>query len=318
MFKTKTIYILVFSLMLVGSASAGILLDRVVAVVNEEVITWSDLYKAMEFEASEKLKEMKPEEKKKAFKDNEAQFLDNLIDMRLQLQAAKHLNMDASAEEIAETIADIRKKYSIDEKELIESLKKEGLSYDEYKEKIGEQVILGRVITHQVRSKIVIPETEVDKLIVQDKDLSSNSEGYRIRQIYFKKPSDSVGKNAIQERAANVYKQLAAGTDFASMAKTYSEDPSASTGGDMGFIKKSSISKGFADVLSDMKPGEISQPFWTDSGLHIVKLEEKAEKKGDTALKEAARNKLFEQVFMKKYKSWVRSLREKAYIEERL
>ncbi|OGW56627.1 MAG: hypothetical protein A2Z09_03020, partial [Nitrospirae bacterium RBG_16_43_8] len=280
MIRLKAFICILTVVALCGVTSAAILLDKVIAVVNQEVITWSDLYKAMEFEASDKIKDIKEEEKRKILKENEGPFLEVLIDMKLQIQAAKQKGIDAASEEIAEAINDIKKKYSMDDQTLITSLKKEGFSLDEYKKKLAEQIILSRVVSQEVRNKIVVSDAEIAKYIEKSTDTLITDDAYRIRQIFFRKP-ESPGDNdrkIMEQKAETVYQQIKAGENFASLAQKYSEDPSGKAGGDLGFIKKGQMAKEFTDVLSQMKAGDISQPFWTDLGLHIIKLEEKIEK----------------------------------------
>lgn len=299
------------------AVSQDVLLDKVVAVVNKEVITWSDLYGFMEMQAQDKLKGISSEEKKKIFKENEGFVLDGLINMRLQLQAAKQFGINVSKDDVNETIENIKKKYSVDEKGLIESLKKEGLTFEEYKKSISEQITLNRVVSQQVKSKIIVPESEVEENFAASKDLL-NDETYKIRQIFFKNPTEGAGKKSLEEKANSIYHQLKAGSDFAEMAKRYSEDASAQIGGDLGYVKKDDLMEKFASVISRMKAGEVSEPFWTDKGLHIIKLEEKTEKLNEAQLRESIKNKLFEKYFMQKYNSWIRNLRENAYIEVRI
>ncbi|MBU4321380.1 MAG: peptidylprolyl isomerase [Nitrospinae bacterium] len=318
MIRLKAFICVLIIVALYGVSSAAILLDKVIAVVNQEVITWSDLYKAMEFEASDKIKDIKEEEKRKIFKENEGPFLEVLIDMKLQIQAAKQKGIDAAAEEITEAINDIKKKYSMDEQTLTASLKKEGFTLDEYKKKLSEQIILSRVVSQEVRNKIVVSDAEIAKYIAGNKETLITDDAYRIRQIFFRKPQNPSDRKTAEEKAGTVYQQIKAGEDFASLAQKHSEDPSGKAGGDLGFIKKSQMAKEFTDVLSQMKAGDISQPFWTDMGLHIIKLEEKIEKQSEAAIKESAKNKLIEQRFSEKYKHWLRELRETAYIEIRL
>lgn len=318
MIRLKAFICVLILVALCGVSSAAMLLDKVIAVVNQEVITWSDLYKAMEFEASDKIKDIKEEEKRKIFKENEGPFLEVLIDMKLQIQAAKQKGIDAAAEEITEAINDIKKKYSMDEQTLTASLKKEGFTLDEYKKKLAEQIILSRVVSQEVRNKIVFSDSEIAKYIEKSKDTLITDDAYRIRQIFFKKPQNPSDRKTAEEKAGTVYQQIKAGEDFASLARKHSEDPSGKARGDLGFIKKGQMAKEFADVLSQMKAGDISQPFWTDMGLHIIKLEEKIEKQSAAAIKESAKNKLIEQRFSEKYKHWLRELRETAYIEIRL
>lgn len=318
MIRLKAFICVLMIVALCGVSSASILLDKVIAVVNQEVITWSDLYKAMEFEASDKIKDIKEEEKRKMFKENEGPFLEVLIDMKLQIQAAKQKGIYAAAEEITEAINDIKKKYSMDEQTLTASLAREGLTLDEYKKKLSEQIILSRVVSQEVRNKIVVSDAEIAKYIEKSRDTLITDDAFRIRQIFFRKPQNPSDRKTAEEKAGTVYQQIKAGENFAALAQKHSEDPSGKAGGDLGFIKKGQMAKEFTDVLSQMKAGDISQPFWTDMGLHIIKLEEKIEKQSEAALKESAKNKLIEQRFSEKYKHWLRELRETAYIEIRL
>jgi peptidyl-prolyl cis-trans isomerase SurA len=309
---------ILFVCLLYGPAHAAILLDRVVAVVNEEVITWSDLYKMMESEASGQVKRLSEEERLKIFKNNEAAFLDKLIDVRLQIQEAKRLGISVSPEDIKETIENIKKKYSLNDQTLGESLKREGLSFEDYKKRLSDQILISQLINQNIKNKIVISEEEVKKYIKSHKEGLSNDESFKFGQIFFKKPQDDVDKKLIEEKASLVIQKLKAGADFAALAEEYSEDPSGKNGGDLGYIKKSYMAKEFVEILQKMKPGDFSEPFWTESGLHIVKLDEKPPAL-DTAETEAnVRKHLMDEEFMDKYNSYVKSLREKAHIEIRL
>ena len=243
--------------------------------------------------------------------------LDGLINMRLQIQAAKQFGINVGKDEVNETIENIKKKYSIDEKGLVESLKKEGMTLEEYKKDISDQIAMSRIVSQQVKSKIIVPESEIEEGFEASKNLL-NDETYKIRQIFFKNPSGSSAKKSLEEKANSIYHQLKAGSDFAELSRRYSEDASAQIGGDLGYLKKQDLMEKFASVISKMKAGEVSEPFWTDQGLHIIKLEDKTEKLTEAQLRESIKNKLFEKYFMQKYNSWIRSLRENAYIEVRI
>lgn len=288
------------------------LLDRVVAVVDKEVITWSELYRAMEFESGMDFRNVNEADKKKFFKDNEAQFLETLIDRRLQLQAARKLDISVSNEEVKEAIEGIKKKYNLSDKDFIESLKAEGMSIDEYKKRLSEQIILSKVVNQQVRSKIIVSEEEINEYLSKNKGSS-----YRIRQILIKKTKDR-DKDSMMAKAQEALSRIRAGEDFSAVAFSVSQDPSAKSGGELGMIKKELLSREFLDVLSRMNVGDVSEPFWTDKGLHIIKLDERVEAKTQEEMKEMARKKLFENKFNEAYRGWIRSLRERAFIEIRL
>jgi len=304
--------ILFFSFIPPAMASSPMLLDRVVAVVDKEVITWSELYRAMEFESGMDFRKVSEAEKKKIFKDNEANFLDTLIDRRLQLQAAKKLDISVSNEELQQAIEGIKKKYNLSDKDFYESLKAEGMTIEEYKKRLSEQILLSKVVNQQVRSKIIVSEEELNDYLSKNRGSS-----YRIRQILIKRLKDR-DRGSMMAKAEEAIRRLKAGEDFSSVAFSISEDPSAKLGGDLGTIKKEQLGKEFLDVISRMKVGDISEPFWTDKGLHIIKLDESIEARNQEELKEMARKKLFENKFNEAYKAWIRSLRERAFVEIRL
>jgi peptidyl-prolyl cis-trans isomerase SurA len=308
-----------FILFIFSTAShAAVLLDRVVAVVNKEVITWSELYKMMEYEATDQVKTLKEEERMKIFRDSEAVFLEKLIDMRLQIQEAKRLGLDVTPDEVTEAIENIKKKYSLSGNALEESLKKEGLTFEEYKKRLSEQIMISKLISQQIRNKIVVSDEEVKNYMEANKKEFSDSEAFRLRQIFFRKPQNDVDKKVIEDKAYLVIQKLKAGEDFSILVKEYSEDPSGRLGGDIGIIKKSDLAKEFIDVLRTMKVGDFSIPFWTEKGLHIIKLEEKISSQAIDEVKENVRKQLTENQFLERYRSWIRDLREKAHIEIRL
>jgi peptidyl-prolyl cis-trans isomerase SurA len=296
-----------------GSASAVVLLDRVVAVVNTEVITWGDLYKAMEFKASDEFKALSDIEKRKIFKENEASFLEVMIDTKLQIQAAKKLNIDASKDEVIEAMDGIKKKYSLGDKEFNESLEKEGLTLQDYKKILTEQIILSKVVGQEVRNKIIVSDGDVKEYMSKNKE-----SGYRIRQIFFKKPDTEVERKALEAKAGEIYQRLQAGEDFAVLAGQFSEDSIGKKGGDLGFVNKDNLGKAFLEVISQMKVGDLSEPFWTSEGLHIIRLEDREDAKNADELREITKKKLFEKRFTENYKNWIKSLRERAYVEVRL
>ncbi len=317
MLRVKSALVVIF-VFIAMSSQATVLLDKVVAVVNQEVITWSELYRAMEADAAPQLKEMKENERRQVFKDNESSFLETLINVKLQLQEAKNLGISVTEEELKEGIDNIKKKYSMTDSAFMDSLKKEGYTFDEYKKRLREQIMISKVVNLQIRSKILASEADIKKFLDENKGFSESGEGYRLRQIFFKSPKNDSEKNQVEEKAATVIKKLKEGADFNDLARQYSEDASASSGGDLGLVRKSQIAREFVEAVSVMKPGEVSSPFWTAGGLHIVQLAEKIGPKSADEIKEEARTAVINKAFTERYNAWMKSLREKAFIEIRL
>jgi peptidyl-prolyl cis-trans isomerase SurA len=297
---------------------AAILLDRVVALVNKEVITWSELYRMMEGEATDDIKKLQEEERRKVFKEHEEDFLNRLIDIRLQVQEAKRLGIEVSPDDVKEAIENIKNKYVLTDEELKASLEKEGLTFDAYKERLSEQILISKLVNQQVRSKIVVSDEEVDEFYNEHKDSSVFEESYKLRQIFFKMQDNDDIRKDLEEKASDIAARIQEGEDFSRLAQEYSEDSSGKLGGDLGYIQKKFMAQEFIDALSNMKTGDCSSPFWTEQGLHIIKLEDKKSAKTEETVKEEIKTKLFEGKFIGNYESWIKDLRNGARIVIRL
>jgi peptidyl-prolyl cis-trans isomerase SurA len=317
MFKRFGILTIIYLLLFSASAQASVLLDRIVAVVNQEIITWSELYKAMEADAGPELKQLKDDERNRIYRENEGLFLEKLIDAKLQLQEAANLGIGVSEQELREAVDNIKKKYSMTEYDFIESLKKEGFTFSEYRKRLREQIILSKIVNTQINNKIMITDQELNNFISENKQLLEDSETYRIRLILLRK-SKETESSRIEEKAAELLRKLENGESFGEIAKQYSEGPSAEAGGDLGSLKKSHLNKQFTDVIAGLQPGETSKPFWAEGALHIIKLESRTTAKNRDEMLGEARGLLQNKVFSDKYKAWIKSLREKAFIEVRL
>lgn len=303
--------------LLAPSAWAAVLLDRVVAVVNQEVITWSELYRSMETDASPQLKALKEDERRKVFKESEAEFLETLINTRLQMQEARKTGVGVSEEELNEAIESIKAKYSMTDEAFRASLKGEGFSYEGYRQRLRDQITISKVVNQQVRSKIIVKDEEVKKFMAENREALDTAGTYRIRQIFFKLGPEG-NRGILEERAGEILGRLKEGEGFSDLARQFSDDPSAKMGGDLGHIKKNHLSGEFLEALAGMKRGDVSKPFWTKNGLHIIMLEEAVESRDNPIVREEAQKILSTKLFAERYEAWIKSLREKSFIEIRL
>lgn len=283
---------LVAMLLAPALAGAGILIDRVVAVVNDEAITWGELYSAMEFELARQMKSLSVEQKKAIFEENETSFLEQMINVKLQLQEAKKLGLKVGDREVDAAIDGIKSKYSMSDEQFAEAIANEGMDVNEYRQRLRDQLLINKVLDIQVRSKLAAPDEKGD----------SGDAYLRLRQILIAK-----GPGA-EEKAQAVMAEIKSGADFAELVGKYSEGPLATSGGDLGQVQKSTLSKEFADALSGLGPGDVAGPFETSKGIHIVKVEEKTNIADSDA----------EKRFVEAYSDWLRRLREKSFIEVRL
>lgn len=288
------------------------LIDRVVAVVNKDVITWSELYKYMEFIAKDEIKALNPDEKFKYFKAHEEEFLERLIETKLQIDEAEKYGIFVTDSEIEEAINEIKKKYNLTDQAFHETLRKEGMSINDYKKMLREQILIGRAVNLFVRSKIIITDSEIDNYTATHPELLCDDDGYYVSQIFLKKREN---QEELKAKINEVLKRLFQGESFSKVASQMSEDVTAKTGGSIGLIKKKDITPELLDLFSKMNIGQISEPMMTEEGIFIFRLEGVCFKKGSAQLVNYVKTLLEEEKFKKNYRLWIRGLRQKAYIE---
>ena len=308
---TALILLVAGELFTAGQSVGAVLLDRVVAAVNDEIITWSELRKAIELDGRENLSGLTGEERDKKIRELEKPFLNKLIDMRLQLQEARKVRFNVSASEVDDAINDIKRKYNLTDEALDDSLRKEGLTLQEYRTNLSDQILLLKVINYNVKSKIFISDKAIEEYYKANIGKYQKDEKVRIMQIFFASTEDASKKAAIEAKAQDVMQRIQKGEDFAKLASEYSENPS---GWDIGYIKRGGLLKEIEEAAFSLKPGENSKPFWSVAGLHIIKVVDRTG--GDSGkAREEIKGILFEEAFNLKLEEWIKELRETAYIE---
>lgn len=307
-----SIFILYFSFQPSSAEENKFFVDKVVAVVNRDVITWSELYKYMEFIVKDEIKTLNPDEKFKYFKAHEEEFLDRLIDTKLQIEEAERYGISVTDSEIEGAINDIKKKYALTEQAFKETLKKEGMSINDYKKMLKEQIIIGRALNSLVKSKIIVTDAEINNYIAAHPELSCDDEGYYVSQIFLKKREN---QEELKTKINEVLKRLIQGESFSKVASQMSEDVTAKTGGAIGLLKKKEIASELSNLFSKMSVGQVSEPMMTEHGIFIFKLDGLCFRKSSEQLVNYVRNLLEDEKFKKDYKLWIRGLRQRAYIE---
>lgn len=302
----------------VHAASGPVLLDRIVATVNNEIITWSELMNVIIIDGRQLLDGLSGEERENKIREAERPVLNNLIEMKLQLQEAGRMNMDVNAAEIDGAIEEIRTKYGLTEETLMNSLKAEGLTPDDYRARLADQILLQKVINYAVRNNIVVSDKEIEQYYEDNIGEFDGGEKIRISQIFFALPRDSSQKESVEAKAREIAQRISSGEDFAKLAGEFSEDPSRAFGGDLGYLSRGSALKEIEDAAAPLNKGEVSSPFWSAAGLHIIKLQDRIEGGGIDKVRNKIRESLLQKAFEGRYREWKAGLREKAFIEIKL
>lgn len=312
--KTILLFIIIGQVIIAGEGYSAVFLDKVVATVNGEVITWSELISVVEAEGAKNLEGLEGEEKENMSKELQNFFLNSMIDVKLQLIEARRLGFKVTDTEIESAMTDVREKYNLSAEAFITSLKSEGFTVEDYKERLSEQILLSKISGYRVNSTILITDGEIQEYYNSD----SGSEEIRIRQVFFKKPEDDAGWVVLGEKAEQVIMRIKSGENFAALAMELSEDQSREYGGDLGFVARGTVLKEVEDMAFALETGKVSSPFRSSAGLHIIKVEDRRKVSGQQKPEEKVRNILFQRKYNEKYDQWIKMLRENAYIEVNL
>lgn len=319
--KKTIVAILIFvTLFLVcPEVQSALLLDRVVATVNDEVITWSELMNIILFEGRAHLNSESDKSRKEKIRELERPFLNMLIDMRLQTQEAKAMGLTVYDDEIKSAMIDIRAKYNMTEDAFLASLSEEGITMEEYSKGLGDQILLQKVVNFAVKGSVVVTDKEVEEYYNANRALyNDEKEKFRIRQIFFAVPDDDSVRDNIEASALEIWQRIKKGEDFAKLANEFSEGPGRRFGGDLGYISKGSALAEIEEAVNALEIEGVSEPFWSSAGLHIIKLEERVAAGETEKAREKIREKLLNKAYELKYHEWKIGLKEQAYIEIKL
>lgn len=255
----------------VGAKAAPRTVDRVVAVVNDEVITANELVGRLRV-AEEQLRRQNilPPVRDVLTR----QVLEQMIVQRAQLQLARETGVRVDDGTVNATIARIAEQNGMTLPVLRERLEKEGIGFARYREDIREEIMLGRLRDREVDSRIQVSEGEIDNYLAAQVGVAAGAIEYNVAQILLRVPDGSTAERieAVRRRADELSAQLRAGADFAQLAASFSVAPEALQGGELGWRTEERLPSLFVESIKQLKPGELGPIVRSPGGFHILKL----------------------------------------------
>lgn len=296
------------------------LVDRIVAIVNDDVITLSELNEAIEpFVKQLNATNYTADQRRQLLYKIRHDALNSMIDQKLTDQESKRLGVSVSQSEVDQQIERIKTGNYYTEEALKKALKDEGYTLEEYRKRIREQLLSLRLINREVKSKIAITEKDIQKYYENHQKDYSGTKQYHLRTILIRVPSwqKAKDKEDALQRMDVVVEALKAGAPFDETAKKYSEDVTSKDGGDLGLFFLDELAPELQETVRWMKEGEVSSVLQTSQGYQILMIEEIRSSAGKTL--EQARieiqEKMYRQRVGKKYGAWLEALRHRSYIK---
>jgi peptidyl-prolyl cis-trans isomerase SurA len=307
--------------------------EEIIVRINSNIVTRADLRRAREQLLSE-VHEHEPSATAQEVKDREKDLLRDLIDQQLLLQKGEELGINVDAE-VVKRLDDLRKQMHADSMEDLEkAAQAQGVSFEEFKQNMKNQLITQRVIGQEVGGHISVTQQEIQQAYDQHKTEMERPEQVRLSEILISTqtaPPVKTGKgkevlpataspenvSKAQAKADQVYALLQKGGKFDDLARQYSDGPTSANGGDLEYFKRGTMSKELEEQVFALKPGEYTKPIQTNQGFVILRVTEHQEA-GIPPLKDVE-GRIQENIYMQKMqpalRDYLTKLREDAYID---
>jgi len=299
---------------------AAEVVDRIVAVVNDDIIRLVELNKAVA-PIEEQIREMNlsPDKEKKAIYDKRMAVLNDLIDEKLADQEIMRSHITVGKGEIDDALERIKAMNYYTDEDIRQALLKNGLSMDDYRSDINEQLLRNKLVNLKIKSNIIITQSDIQHYYDQHIDKYGPKKEYMLRNIIMMYPAgtDDESKKPVYARMETVYEQLANGAVFEEAAKEYSEASNADDGGELGLFMMDELTKNIQIALKPMKPGEFSPIIETDQGYQIFFIDKIVDTPGRamSEVEDEIQHTLYEEFVNEKFQSWIEELRKDAHIQ---
>jgi peptidyl-prolyl cis-trans isomerase SurA len=299
------------------------MVDRIIAIVNDDVITFSDLNREGAALFRRITQEAPPDQVEATLLKAREEMLSSLIDKLIVAQRAKKLGISVGDQELDSAIARVIERNKTTAEKFRQQLALMGANEHDYRELIRSQILQERLIDYEIRSRVVVNEERIREYYEKNYAQKTAENSYHVLQMGFAwKENTQAAKDDARRRAEEARQQALSGKDFRALARQFSDLPSAKDGGDIGVFGKSEMADYMKASILGLQAGQISAIQETPSGYQFFKL---LSDKGDVNLqapyetaKEQIRQRLYEEALKSQFQKWVKELRDQAYIKKLL
>ena len=320
----KRIFLILWGVILLCAPVRAEVVDKIIAVVNDEIITLYEFNTAFEPYRKNIENTYKGTDQEAAIKQTREAFLQRLIDNILIEQEAKKsgTGIIVKDEEVMEVLQDILVKQKISMQEYLKNLAKEGNTLEFVKKEIRGQMMRARLLRREVKSKIIVSDEEIGEYYNKNRRDYEGKETVRIKQFLLLLPpkANETLKANMKSQALQIHKRVMDGESFDLLIVKYSQGPAAAQGGDVGFIERGTIIPEVEAVAFRLPVGQVSDVIESSVGFHIIQVLDKqgAGLKPIAAVREEIKTKIEDAKLENKFDEWIASVRAKSHIEVKL
>ncbi len=304
------------ALVAVAVGAAAETANRLVAVVNDDVITLHELHKKMK-EMTGVDPGMLKERNQRQYDDARRMVLDRLIEDRIALEKIREIGIEVKDGEVDDAIERIKRDNHWSRDELESMLREKGLTWEEYRQNVREDLQRYKLVNFEVKSRIIIRDERIEAYYEEHKDRFQRKPGVELATIFLlhANPGNAEEDDGLRQKAATLIQQLREGADFAALARKHSAGPGAEEGGYLGRFDPNQLEPEIRKVIEQTPEGGVGDPIIKPNGIQIVKVLDK----GGTGVMplEKARDAIYRILLRKeidrRYAEWIEELKERTY-----
>ncbi|MGB7949293.1 MAG: peptidylprolyl isomerase [Candidatus Binatia bacterium] len=268
----KTSLLLFCFLVLVHQTVRAKVIEQLIVVIDGEPYTLTNLKKY----AKTKMDQEFPSGDLKKINDSDREVLEQFITEKLLEAEARESGIRITDQEVDHYISEIKKRNRLSDDDLKVALSREGQTLESYKVSVRSELEKAEILDRQVRAKVNITDDDVERYYKLNANKFRSEDRVRLRHILLVLPKNATPDEvkAATEKATDLYKRIVAGADFAALAREFSEGAGQVDGGEIGWVNRGTLISGLEEVAFEkLSVGQVSAPFRTSMGVHIVKLE---------------------------------------------
>jgi peptidyl-prolyl cis-trans isomerase SurA len=299
--------LLILCIFSVGAAPKTEVVDKIAAVVGDQVITLNELELAYKNDELGLFLEG-------GAKISKREYLDRMVEKMVVQQEIKRQGVTVSAQEIEQAIDKKRAQFGLTPAAFVRALRDQGVTLDAYREQTRQSLVLAKLVAKEVKSSMDITDQEIASFYEQHKDQLLSQDKVHLYHIVIREGMDA------SQKIKTVQEQFAQGTPFPDLARKYSEGEEAQKGGDLGWVDTETLKVELRIMIGKLKIGDISPVYRDEVGYHLFWVQgmEKGVPLSLEQSKESIRQVIYQKQFQEQYQIWMERLKTKTYVDIRL